>query len=80
MTLYGIIREMLGRGDLTTVPTYHAQMGSGEALLYNGQPVHVFTEVNTLRGLVPPDKVVDFDRLTDALLDHNFNLITHSAS
>lgn len=80
MTLYGIIREMLVRGDLTTAPTYHAQMGSGEALLYKGQPVRVFAEVNTLRGLVPPDKVVDFDRLTDALLDHEFNVITHAPS
>jgi hypothetical protein len=80
MTLYGIIREMLGRGDLTTQPTYHAQMGSGETLVYNGQPVRIFTEVSTLRGLVPPEKAVDFDRLTDALLDHDFNLITHTAS
>ena len=80
MTLYGIIREMLARGELTTAPTYHAQMGSGEALVYNGQPVRVFTEVNTLRGLVPPEKAVDFDRLTDVLCDHDFNVITHALS
>jgi hypothetical protein len=80
MTLYGIIRELLQRGELTTRPSYHAQMGVGETLIYRDNPVRIFTEVNTLRGLVPPDKVVDFEYLTDVLLDSDYNMITHTLS
>ena len=80
MTLYSVIREMLGRGQLTTRPSYHAQMGAGETLLYNGEPVRIFTEVTSLSGLVPSDKVLHFDRLTDVMLDNSFNVITQAQS
>lgn len=80
MTLYGIIREMLASGDLTTRPSNHSQMGVGETLLYRNVPVRIFTEVNSLRGLVPPDKAVDFERTTDVMLDGDYNLITSAPS
>lgn len=80
MTLYGIIREMLSRGDLTTRPSHHVQMGSGETLVYRDAPVRIFTEVYSLRGLVPPEKVVEFERPTDVLLDADYNLVTSAPS
>lgn len=80
MTLYGIIREMLARGDLTTRPSNHVQMGAGETLIYRGAPVRIFTEVHSLRGLVPHEKAVDFERTTDVLLDADYNLITSAPS
>lgn len=38
MTLYGIIREMLARGDLTTRPSNHVQMGAGKPLFIAALP------------------------------------------
>jgi len=80
MTLYGIIRELIAAGELTTRPSYHSQMGGGETLIYRGSPVRVVTEVFSLRGIVPPDKSLEFDRLTDVLLDSDNNVITSAAS
>jgi hypothetical protein len=80
MTLYGVIREMLARGDLTTRPSTHAQMGAGETLVYRNAPVRIFTEVHSLRGLVPPEKALEFERLTDVMLDTDYNLITSAPS
>jgi hypothetical protein len=55
-------------------------MGAGETLIYRGAPVRIFTEVNTLRGLVPQGKAVDFERTTDVMLDADCNLITSAPS
>jgi hypothetical protein len=52
MTLFGIIREMLARGELGTVRTFHPQMGEGERLTYLGEPVTILTGTHQAAGVV----------------------------
>ena len=69
MTLFGIIKDMLARGELTVARTFHPQMGEGERFLLDEKPVTIHTVVYQAGGMT-------FREPHDVLMDSTGKVVT----
>jgi len=73
MTLFGIIREMLARGEIQVARTFHPQMGEGERFVIDGQPTVIQTVCFSAGSMT-------FREPHDVLLDHTGKVVAFAKS